>query len=175
MVWQMSASLESLSKTGWRMSASLASPSKPGWQMSASLASLAHFQKMPFWWVLEFAKFAREWPLPRSLNGLFISFQSLLFLAISHLNVDDKGLKIKFMYFCFRKMLRPMSRPTRAKKIPATKSSSVCSRPLLRRIKETNSSRWPFHLLCWCTLSQYCTCIFNVLGLNLFLLHLMVD
>ena len=31
--------------------------------MSASLANPAHFRKRPFWRVLEFAKFAREWPL----------------------------------------------------------------------------------------------------------------
>ena len=32
------------------------------WRMSASLASLTHFRKRPFWRVLEFAKFAGEWP-----------------------------------------------------------------------------------------------------------------
>ncbi len=32
------------------------SPRNTAWRMLASLASLTHFQKWPFWWVLEFAK-----------------------------------------------------------------------------------------------------------------------
>ncbi len=57
------ASLASPRKMVWRMSASLASPSKPAWRMSTNLASPTHFQKGSFWRVLEFDKFAVEWPL----------------------------------------------------------------------------------------------------------------
>jgi hypothetical protein len=66
--------------------ASLASPSKPGWRISASLASPTHFQKGSFWQVfefsnspkmanfrgvLEFNKFAVEWPLLKKTLCLF--------------------------------------------------------------------------------------------------------
>jgi hypothetical protein len=47
----------------WRITASLASPSKTGWRISASLASPTLCRKRPFWRVLKFAKFAGEWPL----------------------------------------------------------------------------------------------------------------
>jgi hypothetical protein len=67
----MLASLASLCNTTWRMSVSLASPRNTDWRMWASLASPTHFRKRPFWQVLEFAKFAGEWPLLRN-NTLFI-------------------------------------------------------------------------------------------------------
>jgi hypothetical protein len=45
------------------MSTNVSSLGKVGWQMAANLASPTNFPKRPFWRVLEFDKFAVEWPL----------------------------------------------------------------------------------------------------------------
>ena len=88
------ASLASPRKMVWRMSASLASPSKPGWRMLMNLASPTHFQKGSFRRVLEFNKFAVEWPLLRwnAMNGLLlskISSEKLLYLDLQFLQLLD--------------------------------------------------------------------------------------
>ena len=51
--------------------ANVSSPGKVGWPMSVNVSSPANFPKWPFWRVLEFDKFAGEWPLLSYSSNLF--------------------------------------------------------------------------------------------------------
>jgi hypothetical protein len=61
--WGMSKNVSSPGKVGWRMSTNVSSLSKTCLRTSANLSSPTNFPKGPFWRVLEFDKFAGEWPL----------------------------------------------------------------------------------------------------------------
>ncbi len=98
-LWRMSASLASPSKLGWRMSASLASPSKPGWWMSASLASPAHFRKRPFWRVLEFDKFAVEWPLLKRITLWNCRIVAWIFFQIINVCIQISFVEYSLLFF----------------------------------------------------------------------------